>query len=301
MTLEQLKVLQKIVELGSLKAAAQALHKTQPALSIAIKKLEQQYSIQLLDRQQYRLTLTSHGKIFYRQAQVLLLGADQLDSLGHQLAEGNEALFRIGYDPLCNLDMLLAILKQCQQQFPTTEFQIISGSRFSSLEQLNDDDVDVAIGAWFHLFHGLGDYQALPVGEFKLVLAAAPSLFDKEVVTSLQQLNQYPCVTLLESSLSFDNERLGIHSAKQQFKTKDVHTLKSLIRQGLGCAIIPRSHIEAELASGELITLALEDFEESLDGEVRMIKKIDKVFGPVGQFFWQAVSENSSKLVAASN
>ena len=42
MTLEQLKILSQIVKHGSLKAAATALHKTQPALSIAIKKLEEE-------------------------------------------------------------------------------------------------------------------------------------------------------------------------------------------------------------------------------------------------------------------
>ncbi len=286
MTLEQLRVLHKIVELGSLKKAAAALFKTQPALSMAIKKLEQQYNIELLDRSQYRLTLTTQGTIFYRQAQSLLSGADQLESLGHQLAQGNEAVFKIGYDPLYDVSHMAKVLQHCQQKFNSTEFQIISGSRFSSLEQLGKETVDISFGAWFHLFHGIGDFKTIPINEFELVIATAPSLIDEQAIHSLAQLNQYPSITVLESELSFDTERLGINKAKQQFKTNDIHTLKSLLIAGLGTAIVPKALIREELVSGQLKVLKLDDFEHSMLGEVRMIKRRDKVLGPVGQYFW---------------
>ena len=290
MTLEQLRVLQKIVQLGSLKKAAAALFKTQPALSMAIKKLEQQYNIELLDRSQYRLTLTKQGSIFYRQAQSLLLSADQLESLGHQLAQGNEAIFRIGYDPLYDISHMLQTLHHCQNKFATTEFQIVSGSRFSSLEQLANESVDVSFGAWFHLFHGVGDFKTKPINEFELVIAAAPSLVTNHHVSTLQALSNYPSITVLESGLNFDTERLGIHTAKQQFKTNDIHTLKALLCAGLGTALVPKTLISDELCSGQLQILNLDDFEHSMKGEVRMIKRSDKVLGPVGQYFWDCFS-----------
>lgn len=286
MTLEQLRVLQKIVELGSLKAAAAALFKTQPALSMAIKKLEQQYNIQLLDRDQYRLTLTAQGKIFYRQAQMLLMGAVQLDSLGHQLAKGNESLFRIGFDAVVEKGTIIDAVRDCREHFPITEFQIISGSRLSALEQLNKDQVDVSIGAWFHVFHGLGDYVTVPVSEFELVIAAMPCLFEEKPPTTLAQLSLYPSITLIESNLAFDTEQLGIHNSKQQFKTNDFSTLKDMLCAGMGIAIVPKSLISSELEQGSLITLSLDDFDQSLIGELRLIRRADKVLGPVGQSFW---------------
>jgi len=290
MTLEQLKVLHKIVELGSLKAAADALFKTQPALSMAIKKLEQQYNIELLDRSNYRLTLTPQGKIFYRQAQVILLNATQLDSIGHQLAKGDESLFKIGFDPVCHPDDIVAGVKAAKDKFPITEFQLIAGSRLSALEQIDSGKVDVAIGTWFHLFHGLGDYYTTPIAEFELVMAAAPALLPDKVPTSLRELNQLPSVTLIESNLAFDTERLGIHNASQQFKTNDMATIKSMMCSGLGVAIVPKAQIMDELASGTLVALTLNDFEASLIGEVRLIRRTDKVLGPVGQYFWDTMA-----------
>ncbi|NRA54952.1 MAG: LysR family transcriptional regulator [Gammaproteobacteria bacterium] len=289
MTLEQLRVLQKIVELGSLKAAANALHKTQPALSMAIKKLEQQYNITLLDRSQYRLSLTAQGDIFFRHAQQILLGADQLDSLGHQLAQGNEPVLKIAYNPVFAISTISDVLLECQRQFPLTEFQIITGSRFSALEQIKNHEVDIAISAWFHVFHGIADFITQPLGEFEIVLAVSPKLASSADIKTTADLNQYPAINLIQTSFSFDNDRLSLSSAKQQVKTKDIHTLKALLLAGLGTALIPRPLISQELADGSLELISLSDAETNLSGEVRLIRNAECTLGPVGKFLWNSL------------
>ena len=55
--MEQLKVLVAVAESHSMKEAANQLHKTQPALSQAIKGLESMLGIELFDRSDYRLRL----------------------------------------------------------------------------------------------------------------------------------------------------------------------------------------------------------------------------------------------------
>ena len=55
MTLEQLKMLKHVAELGSLKNASEKLFKTQPAISQGIKQLEAQLGLQLFNREGYRL------------------------------------------------------------------------------------------------------------------------------------------------------------------------------------------------------------------------------------------------------
>jgi len=289
MTLEQLRVLQKIVELGSLKAAANALHKTQPALSMAIKKLEQQYNITLLDRSQYRLSLTAQGDIFFRHAQQILLGADQLDSLGHQLAQGNEPILKIAYNPVFAISTITDVLLECQQQFPLTEFQIVTGSRFSALEQIKNHEVDIAISAWFHVFHGIADFITQPLAEFEIVLAVAPKLAKSADIKTTTDLNQYPVINLIQTGFSFDNDRLSLSSSKQQIKTKDIHTLKALLLAGLGTALIPRPLISQELADGSLDLISLSDAETNLSGEVRLIRNAECTLGPVGKFLWNSL------------
>ena len=63
MKLNQLQILDAIVQSASLSAAALKLHKTQPALTLAIKSLETKIGFALLDRSQYRLQLTENNAV----------------------------------------------------------------------------------------------------------------------------------------------------------------------------------------------------------------------------------------------
>lgn len=300
MTFEQLKVLHTIIELGSLKAASLALHKTQPALSMAIKKLEAEYNVALLDRSEYRLKLTPQGEIFYRQAQEVLIKSEKLNSLGHQLAQGNEAVLKIAYDPMYPIALITATLAKCQQKFPTTEFQLFEGSRFSSLEQLNNKSVDIAISAWNILLYALGDYEMQPLTEFEIITAIAPKLLaDGESIKQVQQLNNYPSISLLHTDLLFDNERLGgVIKTNRKFKTRDINTLKEMLVAGLGTAFIPRNIIRRELSDGRLVEIILQDHESSIRGDVRLIKRLEQTLGPAGQFFWDTLKEGTDHAVA---
>lgn len=80
MTYEQVLVFHKIVQLGSFKAASNELHKTQPAISHAIKKLEEEMEVELFDRSGYRPVLTDHGKAFYERSVKILQGMQELES-----------------------------------------------------------------------------------------------------------------------------------------------------------------------------------------------------------------------------
>lgn len=291
MTLEQLKILKYIVEFGSLKEAAKRLHKTQPALSIAIKKLEAEFGFQMLDRSQYRLALSPEGDIFYREAVNLLNGADHLTSLGKQLAQGNEAVFRICFEFLSPQSLLISTLKDAYKFFPATEFQLKSGSRFASLQEINDGKADLSIGPWFHLFHAQGEYESFTVGEFEIVLAALPELVSHKSDLTFNELCELPSVTISKSEFSFDSDKLSNYRGGRQLKASDIPSLKTLLLGGVGWAVIPKHLIKVELEEGSLIQLNCLDKESNFKGEVRTFRRSDKVHGPVAEHMWQSLKK----------
>ena len=61
MTLEQIRIFVTVAQKGSLAAAAAALYKTQPTLSVGLKNLEEDLGVQLFSRDQYRMTLSEAG------------------------------------------------------------------------------------------------------------------------------------------------------------------------------------------------------------------------------------------------
>ena len=291
MTLEQLRTLSRIVECGSLKIAAESLHKTQPALSMAIKKLEAEYGFEILDRQGYRLTLTPAGKAFYRKAQELLLNAEELSVMGRHLGAGNEPLIRLAYDYGCHHPVVTDTLKQCHQQYPDTAFNVVGESRFGALELLMNNKADLAITPWWPTLYTLGEFDFLTVANFKVVLVAAPSLFGERPITNSMQLGQYLGLAMMESQLSVDSEQLTLIRNKRQWKFRDAAILHQMVLAGMGWALVPDNLVANDLRQGTLVKIELDDMESCVEGELRLVRKLERPLGPVGQFFWQTLAD----------
>ena len=100
MKLEQLRVLDAIVTQGSFRKASEVLYKSQPALSQAIKSLEEETGLTLLSRESYRPVLTPAGKAYYRQARGVL---DQVQAL-KELA-GNILTMQDDGEQVCDLQL----------------------------------------------------------------------------------------------------------------------------------------------------------------------------------------------------
>ncbi|MEJ2621569.1 MAG: LysR substrate-binding domain-containing protein [Candidatus Thiodiazotropha sp.] len=72
MNLKQLSYFKAVVEQGGFSAAARQLHIAQPAISIAIRKLESELELTLLQRSERRISATTEGEVLLQHAQRLL-------------------------------------------------------------------------------------------------------------------------------------------------------------------------------------------------------------------------------------
>lgn len=289
MTLEQLRTLCRIVECGSLGKAAESLNKTQPALSMAIKKLETEYGFRILNRDGYRLCLTQEGKSFYRKAEELLRNAEELSSSGKRLGAGNEPLVRFAYDQTLPQPLLLKVLKQCQQQFPDTELHVIAKTRFGALELLQQRKVDLAVSLWWPSMYNLGDFATATVSHIRNLLVASPTLFGTEKLHNADQLRSSVNIVIEDSELSFDTENLTPLKGVRQWKTRDAFTLKLLLMAGLGWSYLPEQLVSEELKQGSLVILEPQDLEFCIEGESRLIRRQDLTPGPVANLLWQGI------------
>lgn len=78
MQLSQLEYLQAVANYGGVRKAARAVHVSPQAVSLAIKKLESEYQIVLLDRSAGEAVLSPAGREFARRARVILAQVDDL-------------------------------------------------------------------------------------------------------------------------------------------------------------------------------------------------------------------------------
>ncbi len=295
MTLDQIRTLCCIVETGTLKQAAEQLHKTQPALSMALKKLESEYGFEILNRDSYRVSLTEEGKLFYRKSKDLIRSASQLNSLGKHLGAGCESKIRLGYESTYPAPIVMQVLKKCQSEFPNTEFQIIGSSRFGPLDLLKKNKVDIAISPWWPTFYGIGDFDSFAISNFRIVLAAAPHLFTNNK-PSVDELKSNVNLVVEHSDLSFDTEELTIIKGCRKWTTLDTQSLKQMLLAGLGWGYIPEGMIIEELKLGTLMTLEPEELEYSIEGEIRMVRRQEFTLGPVAAVMWEEFNKHNLGL-----
>ena len=95
MDLRKLQIFHAVATLGSFSAAARQLHMAQPAASIAVRKLEEELELQLIDRGGARVSLSAEGRALLPRVQAILQQVDALhaDSAElHGLLQGELAL-----------------------------------------------------------------------------------------------------------------------------------------------------------------------------------------------------------------
>src|SRR5215470_20227627 len=95
LTIHQLVCFDAVVTEGSFQAAAEKIRRAQPSVSAAVKNLEGQLGLSLLDRSGYRVSLTETGRSFHKRARVFLQELRALKTHAAQLAMGEESELRV--------------------------------------------------------------------------------------------------------------------------------------------------------------------------------------------------------------
>src|SRR5207247_2162504 len=124
LTLHQLQCFDAVVAEGSFQAAADRLGRSQPSVSTAVKNLESQLQLHLLDRSGYRVTLTEAGRSFHQRARVFLEDLKGLRNHAAQLAAGEESELRVVIGDLCPLPETLKLLRKFFDHCPGTRLHL---------------------------------------------------------------------------------------------------------------------------------------------------------------------------------
>ena len=144
MRLNQLEYFAKTVECGGANAAARELSVSQPAISAAIRELEEELGVPLFRRVRQQLILTEEGAAFYRRVGPLLI---QLQVAVHQvqaMAGGPQAL-RLCLPPMIGMFMAPLILGEFVPAHPDLHLTISEAGTDSIQKMLLDGTADLGI------------------------------------------------------------------------------------------------------------------------------------------------------------
>jgi DNA-binding transcriptional LysR family regulator len=290
MTLEQLKMLVQVAELGSLKGASEALFKTQPAISQGIKQLETQLALQLFSRQGYRLLLTDNGKQIYQHALRLLNEAKQIKQLATFLTAGNEATVTIAIEASYDLKRILPVLEMIRNEFPLTQIILKQEYINGALEAVKSEQADLALTTIDNLALQSGEYQANKLYQGSLYNVAAPILLQRHPnLMSVEELKDEYQIVVQDSGQSSQGINYSVQTGQRCWYVNDFSTKKTLIMSGIGWGRLPEYMIENELNSKTLVGIHLNDFDTQVALNYQVIKLKSRLLGPVASKLWQNI------------
>lgn len=134
-----------VAEELNFRRAATRLHMSQPPLSVAMQKLETEVGTPLLDRSKHHVRLTPAGQAFYKDAVRLLQQAQQAQERALRTGEGLEGSLRLSFVPSSALDVLPAIFKRFQHDYPTVQLKLTAETTARQLDDLHQGHVDLAL------------------------------------------------------------------------------------------------------------------------------------------------------------
>ena len=140
-----LQIVRELEKQGSLTAAATSLHLTQPALSHAMKKLEQQLGTSLWTREGRGLRLTPAGHYVAGLARRLLPQLEHAEKVIEQMARGQRGNLRIGMECHPCYQWLLQVVAPYLQRWPDVDVDVKQAFQFGGIGALFAHEIDILV------------------------------------------------------------------------------------------------------------------------------------------------------------
>ncbi|OIN45324.1 LysR family transcriptional regulator [Pseudomonas azotoformans] len=145
MNLKALEYCVEIARQGSFTKAAQALHVAQPALSMAVSRLEDELGVALFNRATRQISVTAEGQLFLARAEACLQGLAGARRELQDLTQLHSGEIRVGVPPMYGIRHIPELLMQFRAQYPGIAMHVVEGSADDINERLATRDIDVAL------------------------------------------------------------------------------------------------------------------------------------------------------------
>lgn len=259
MTIRHMKIFLSVVENGcNTTRAAQALHMTQPAVSLAVRELEQYYGVTLFDRMGRRLKITEAGGRFREYtAHILQLFDDMEKGMRDWDSFG---LLRIGASITIGSQFLPGYVKAFYNRYPGTEIQALIEPSESLEQKIMDNNLD------FALIEGAVHTSALISEEYMedhlVVICPANEEFSHRKVLTPAEFRQQKFLLRERGSGTrevFDGvtEAAGF-TISPAWEAMSTTALVNAVINGLGIAVLPFRMVKGPIERGLVTTVRVE-------------------------------------------
>lgn len=284
MTLRHMIIFRTVCEsdYNSTKAAEQ-LHMTQPAISLAIKELEQYYGVRLFDRIGRRLKITDSGKLFLQYAIHI---TDLFDDMETGLRDwDSKGILRVGASITIGSQFMPGYVKAYSEICPGIDVRVVVEQSDTLEHKILTNALD------FALIEGIPRDPRIIAEAYMQdqlsVLCSADKGWKQGQTISRQEFKKQRFLLREKGSGTRDvfdrvTAQAGIHITPA-WEAMSTSTLINAAITGLGIAVLPSRMIQPALDSGQIITVNVEglDFKRNF----YVIRHKDKFLMPSAEKF----------------
>ncbi len=245
------------VETGSMLAAAERVHLSQPALSRSVRALEEALGVPLLVRHPRGVRPTVYGDVLLRHAGLLRSQARLALSEIDALREGREGHLRIGVAPSFQRVLPAAVTRLLNDR-PRLTFDFFEGTYDVVAKGVLAGELEAA----FTLFPAGEPEEGLTLrpimgSEYTVVMGTSHALAGRRSAR-LRDLAAVRWVMISRPSSLVAGvreifHRAGVAPPARCIETDSLPIVKELLRSGAFVALLPREVVEQEIRAGELV------------------------------------------------
>ena len=254
MTLTELRYIVAVARERHFGRAAEACFVSQPTLSVAIKKLEEELDVKLFERGSNEVSVTPLGEEIVRQAQTVIEQAAGIKEIARRGKDPVSGPLRLGVIYTVGPYLLPDLVRQAIERMPRMPLMLQENFTAKLLDMLRTGELDAAILAepfpdaglataplYDEPFmvavpkkHPLARRKRIPADELKketMLLLGTGHCFRDHVLEVCPEYAQ------------FSSNSDGIHKS---FEGSSLETIKYMVASGMGLTVVPQLSVPVE-------------------------------------------------------
>jgi LysR family hydrogen peroxide-inducible transcriptional activator len=254
MTLTELKYIVAVARERHFGRAADACYVSQPTLSVAIKKLEEELDVKLFERSANEVTVTHLGEEIVRQAQSVLEQAAVIKEIAKRGKDPLAGPLTLGVIYTIAPYVLPDLVRQMIKHTPQMPLMLQENFTVKLLEMLRTGEIDCAILAEPFPDAGLAlaplyDEPFMAAVPTNHPLAALPSVTSEQLKSeTMLLLGSGHCFRdhVLEVCPEFARFSSNAEGIRRSFEGSSLETIKHMVAAGMGVTLVPRLSVPKE-------------------------------------------------------
>ncbi len=254
----QLEYFKAVAELSSFRKAAEELHVSQPAITTAIKNLEEELQVALLVRDKKSVMLTLEGELFLSKADDILR---RLREINEELKGKKENIINIGIVPVAGASMNSILFKGFSRIHPEVQFKLVELGSLGVDDALRRDEIDLGFMILMDDMKERYEWKCIEKGEAKVVVHKDNPLARLERVPVVR-LDGEPIISLpphayLDKLIRAEFTRFGI-VPKVLATPWQLLTSFGLVENNIGVTFVWGDNFKAALKTSNLVAIPLD-------------------------------------------